>query len=139
MPDTTMEAALAALASALDAATTVEVIRNSDRPEEVPAGGLVVLRDGAQAEVEESFSPLRYHVQHLAEVVVLAADEGTRDAILADLSAALVAARTLSGAVEWVGIQAVSFDLADFDGAEGLRGALMPVELHYTTLASPAG
>jgi hypothetical protein len=29
-------------------------------------------------------------------------------------------------------------DLADFDGAEGLRGALMPVALHYITTGSPA-
>ena len=29
--------------------------------------------------------------------------------------------------------------MADFDGAEGCRGALLPVTLHYTTLGSPAG
>jgi hypothetical protein len=138
MADTTMETALAALASALDAATSVEVIRNSDRPEEVPSAGLVVLRDGAQTDAEESFSPLRYHVTHVAEVVILATTEGTRDAILQDLSSALAANRTLSGAVEWLAVQPVSFDLADFDGAEGLRGALMPVEIAYTVLASPA-
>lgn len=139
MADTTMEAALAALASALDAATTVEVIRNSDRPEDVPTAGLVVLRDGGQGDVEESFSPLRYHVQHVAEVVVMAPSEATRDAILDDLSTALVANRTLTGVVEWLAVQPVSFDLADFDAAEGVRGARMPVEMHYTTLASPAG
>ena len=139
MPDTTMEAALAALASALDAATTVEVIRNSDRPEAVPAAGLVILRDGSQAEVEETFSPLRYHVQHVVEVIVMATTETTRDAILDDLSTALVANRTLTSAIEYLAIGALSFDMADFDAAEGLRAALMPVELHYTTLASPAG
>jgi hypothetical protein len=139
MADTTMESALVALATALDAATTLEVIRNSDRPEKIPSGGLVVLRDGAQGEVEESFSPLRYHIQHVAEVVILAPTEDARDDALKDLSDALVANRTLTGAVEYVAIQPVSFDMADFDGAEGLRGALMPVELHYTVLGSPAG
>lgn len=139
MADTAMETALAALAAALTAATTVAVIRNADRPEEVPAAGLVVLRDGAQADIEESFSPLRYHIQHAAEVVVLAPDEAVRDTVLAALSAALVADRTLAGAVEWLDLQPVSLDMADFDGAEGCRGALLPVTLHYTTLGSPAG
>lgn len=139
MPDTTLETALAALASALDAATTVEVIRNSDRPEAVPAAGLITINDGAPGEVEETFSPLRYHVEHVAEVVVLAPTEAKRDEILADLSAALVANRTLSGAVEFLEVRPVSLDPADFDGAEALRCALMPVALHFTTLASPAG
>jgi hypothetical protein len=139
MADTTMEAALAALAAALDAATAVEVIRNSDRPESVPAAGLVVLRDGAQAEAEETFSPLRYHVEHVAEVVVLAQDEATRDAVLSDLGLALAGNRTLGGAVEFLELRSVSFDPADFDGAEALRCALMPVALHYTTLATPTG
>jgi hypothetical protein len=139
MPDTTMEAALEALAAALDAATSASVIRNSDRPEAVPADGLVVLRDGAQDIEDESMSPLRYHIEHVAEVVIHADDEGTRDFVLADLSAALVADRTLSGAVDFLEVRAVSFEPADFDGAEAARGALMPVALHYTTLASPAG
>ena len=139
MPDTTMEAALAALAAALDAATAVEVIRNSDRPEDVPAAGLVVLQDGSQGDTEQSFSPLRYHIDHTANVVVMAPSEAVRDGILGDLVPALVADRTLGGAVEWVEIGAVSFDMADFDAAEALRGAVLPVVMHYTTLASPAG
>lgn len=139
MPDTALETALAALASALDAATAVEVIRNSDRPEAVPAAGLVTIADGSQADVEETFSPLRYHIEHLAEVVVMAPTEAVRDTILSALSAALVANRTLSGAVEYLEVRPVSLDPADFEGAEALRCALMPVALHYTTLASPAG
>jgi hypothetical protein len=138
MSGSKMEAALAALATALDAATTVAVIRNSDRPEAIPATGLVVLRDGAQGEVEESFSPLRYHIEHVAEVVVLAPDEETRDDVLAELSTALAAARTLSGAIEYLVIDPISFDLGDYDAAEAVRAALMPVRMYYTTLASPA-
>jgi hypothetical protein len=139
MPDTTMEAALAALATALDAATAVEVIRNSDRPEAVPPAGLVVLRDGAQGDMDESFSPLRYHIEHIAEVVVMAPDEATRDAVLSDVGLALAGNRTLGGAVEFLELRAVSFDPADFEGAEALRCALVPVALHYTTLATPTG
>jgi hypothetical protein len=129
--------ALAALASVLGAATAVEVIRNSDRPEAVPAAGLITLNDGSQAVVDEVFSPLRYHVEHIADVVVLAQTEAKRDQILKVLSDALVGNRTLGGAVEFLQLRAVSLDPADFDGAEALRCALMPVALHYTTLASP--
>lgn len=139
MADTTMETALAALAAALTAATTVVVIRNADRPEEVPAAGLVVLRDGAQADIEESFSPLRYHIQHAAEVVVLASTEAKRDGLVKILSDALVADRTLGGAVEFLEVGAIGLDMADFDDSEAARGALLPVTLHYTTLGSPAG
>jgi hypothetical protein len=129
--------ALAALASVLGAATAVEVIRNSDRPEAVPAAGLITLNDGSQAVVDEVFSPLRYHVEHIADVVVLAQTEAKRDQILKVLSDALVGNRTLGGAVEFLQLRAVSLDPADFDGAEALRCALMPVALHYTTMASP--
>jgi hypothetical protein len=136
---TAIETALAALASALDAATSAPVIRNSDRAEDVPAAGLVVLRDGEQVDAEETFSPLRYHVNHQAEVIVIAPDETDRDALLEALSDALVANRTLSGAVEWLEVLPVSLDLGDYEGAEAARGARMPVLLHYTTLGGPVG
>lgn len=139
MPDTTMEAALVALAAALDGATTAEVIRNATRPEEVPAAGLVVLRDGAQQDAEATFSPLRYHIDHGAEVVVHAPDEATRGTILKALAAALVANRTLGGAVEYLEVLPASLEDADLEGAAGIPGALMPVTLSYTTLGSPLG
>jgi hypothetical protein len=139
MAATTLETALRALTAALDAATAAEVLRNADRPERVGPAGLVVLGDGSQAEMEVSLSPLRYHVVHQAQVIVVAQDEATRDAILADIAAALVADRTLSGAVEWLDLGPVDLDLADFADAEALRAALLPVDMHYTTLGNPAG
>lgn len=139
MPDTTMEAALAALATVLAGAVSAEVIRNATRPEDVPAAGLVVLRDGAQQESEATFSPLRYHIDHGAEVVVHAQDEATRSTLLAALAAALIADRTLGGAVEYLDIGVAGLDDADFEGSAGIPGALMPVTLSYTTLGSPLG
>ena len=139
MADTTLETALLALVSALDGSTTAEVIRSATRPEEVPAAGLVVVRDGSQQEAEMSMSPLRYHIDHGAEVVVHAPDEATRDTLIAGLAAALVADRTLGGAVEYLEVGAISLDDADFDGSAGIPGAQLPVTLSYTTLGSPAG
>ena len=147
MADTVLETALAALVDALEAAVAgaeptdpaPEVIRNADLPEEVPEIGLIILRDGAQGGVEESFSPLRYHVEHTAEVVVLAPDEGGRDALVALVSAGLVEDRTLGGEVEWLQVDPVSLDVAEFEGAAGVLAVALPVTMAYTTLASPAG
>jgi hypothetical protein len=133
-----IETALAALAATLDAATSASVIRNADRPESVPAGGIILLRDGEQTEVEETFSPLRFHIQHVAEVVIVAASESDRDTLLGLASAAIVANPTLTGAVEHAQVEPVSFDLGDYEGAEAVRAGRMPVALFYTTLASPA-
>lgn len=113
------------------------MIRNADRPEDVPAAGLVVLRDGAQTDSEESFSPLRYHIEHTAEVVVLAPTEAGRSTLAKTLADTLVADRTLGGAVEYIEIRPTSMEEADFDGPAGIPGLLMPVALHYTVLGSP--
>jgi hypothetical protein len=134
-----IETALAALAAILDAATMAPVIRNADRPEAIPAGGIILLRDGEQTEVDESYSPLRFHIQHTAEVIIVAASESDRNTLLGVASAAIVANRTLTGAVEHTQIEPVSFDLGDYEGAEAVRAARMPVALFYTTLDSPAG
>lgn len=139
MADTTLEAALLALVATLDGATAAEVIRNATRPEDVPASGLVVVRDGAQQEAEATFSPLRYHIDHGAEVVVHALTAAIRDTLLKALSNALIADRTLGGAVEFLEVGAIGLEDADFDGVAGVPGALMPVVLSYTTLGSPAG
>ena len=133
----TMETALAALAATLDAATAAEVIRNADRPENVGHYGLVIQRDGAQTDAEATFSPLRYHVEHTAEVVVFAPDEASRATLAATLAAALIADRTLGGAVEFLEVSPASLDDADFDGAPGIPGLSMPVVLSYTVLGSP--
>lgn len=138
MADTTLETALVALAAALDAATTAEVIRNASHPEEVPAAGLVILRDGSQVEAEVSMSPLRYHIDHQAEVAVHAQTEAARGTILKALSGALVANRTLTGAIEFLEVGSVSLADADLEGGAGIPGALMPVVMSYTTLGSPA-
>ena len=139
MAATALETALAALVATLDGAVAAEVIRNATRPEDVPAAGLVVVRDGAQQDAEATMSPLRYHIDHGAEVVIHAPDEDTRDALLKALSDALVADRTRGGAVEFLEVGVVGLDDADFDGSAGVPGALMPVVLSYTTLGSPAG
>ncbi len=102
----------------------------------VPAGGLLVLRDGEPGEPEVTLSPLAYHYQHRAEIeaVVQGADrDAAFDSLCASIGTALAADRTLGGLCDWVEAEAPRpFDLP-IEGAESLKAAVIPVVLHYTT------
>lgn len=45
-------------------------LRGDVLPERVPADGLLILRDGEPGEPEVTLSPLRYHYQHAAKMLV---------------------------------------------------------------------
>jgi hypothetical protein len=105
-------------------------------PERVPADGLLILRDGEPGEPEVTFSPLRYHYQHRAEIeaVVQGADrDAAFDTLTASIGTALAADRTLSGLCDWVEAEAPRpVDLA-VEGAASLKAATIAVVLHYAT------
>lgn len=61
------ETILAALLARLSAVPR-PALRGNVLPERVPADGLLILRDGEPGEPEVTFSPLRYHYQHRAEI-----------------------------------------------------------------------
>lgn len=107
-------------------------MRNADRPEAVPAGGLLILRDGERQNEEHTLSPHRVAVEHGAEVEVFASDEGLRDALAENVRAAVSADRTLGGTVEHARVSARQDQLAAFDGAEAVRAALLTVALCFT-------
>ena len=110
------------------------VLRGEVLPERVPGGGLLILRDGEPGEPEVTLSPLAYHYQHRAEIeaVVQGADrDATFDTLIASISAALSADRTLGGICDWVEAEAPRpVDLA-VEGAASLKAAVIPVVLHY--------
>jgi hypothetical protein len=144
----TREAAIAALYTTLSTALASrspapQVVRNETVPQRLPPGGLVVVQDGETAEETPILSPLRWQVQHVAEVVVAApgSTPGERaqllDALLVDIADAIVADRTLGGVVEWAQPQSPSFDDLDFEGAASVRAASVPVELWFTTSETP--
>jgi hypothetical protein len=107
-------------------------MRNADRHEAVPAGGLLILRDGERQGEEHTLSPHRVAVEHGAEVEVFASDEGLRDALAENVRAAVSADRTLGGTVEHARVSARQDQLAAFDGAEAVRAALLTVALCFT-------
>ena len=115
----------------------VTALRGEVLPERVPAGGLLILRDGEPGEPEVTLSPLTYHYQHRAEIeaVVQGADRDVAfDTLCASIGAALAADRTLGGLCDWIEAEAPQpVDLA-VEGAASLKAGIIPVVLHYETM-----
>ena len=142
------ETALAALHSRLVTSLAVRnpapvVLRGETVPQRIPAGGLVVVRDGETVEETPILSPLAWQVEHRAEVEVTvagatpAARTSLLDALLVDVAAAITADRTLGGAVEWAQAGSASFEDVEFEGAAAARAAAIPVTLWFTIAGSP--
>ena len=133
---TTRETVLAALLARLQPLAAL-TLRDEVLPERIPAAGLIILRDGQPGEPDVTLSPLRYHYQHRAELeVIVQAGTGRASAfddLIASISAALDADRTLGGLCDWVEPEApASVDLP-VEGATALKAAVITVVLHYTT------
>jgi hypothetical protein len=106
-------------------------------------GQMIVVQDGETFEETAILSPLRSRVRDAAEVVVAVpgvtpeARAAALDPLLVDLAEAIVADRTLGGAVEWAQPESPSFDDLAFDGAASVRATSMPVSLWFTTSETP--
>jgi hypothetical protein len=144
----TREAAITALHDVLAAALAArspapQVLRGETVPQRLPAGGLVVIRDGETVQETAILSPLAFAIEHWAEVEVTAGDAtpaalaALLDARLADIGAAIIADRTVGGAVEWAQPGSPEFQDVEFEGAGAARAALVPVTLWFTVAGSP--
>jgi hypothetical protein len=142
------EAAIAALQLAISTALasrspTPQVLRGETVPQRIAVGGLVMVQDGETVEEAAILSPLRWQIRHVAAVVVATAGPtpehraAALDALLVDVAEAVVADRTLGGAVEWTQPESPSFDDLEFDGAATIRAASVPVSLWFTTSETP--
>ncbi|WP_235907811.1 hypothetical protein [Siccirubricoccus phaeus] len=142
------EAAIAALHSRLQTALATHnpaplVLRGETAPQRLPPGGLVVIRDGETVEETAILSPLAWAIEHRAEVEVTvggatpAARTILLDALLVDIAVAIIADRTLSGAVEWAQPGAPEFEDVEVEGAAAARAASVPVTLFFTVVGSP--
>ena len=136
---TARENILQALFSVLEAIPSIKTLRNESLPEKIPSGGLLILRDGEPGEPEILLSPLSYYWQHRAQLEVLVqkgtADE--RDAALDDLlqaiGTAIASDRTLGGLCDRMTAFAPDTSTLAVEGAAQIKGAVVPVELIYTT------
>jgi len=141
---TPREIILQALLAALQSMPAVTVLRGAILPERIPAGGLLILRDGDPGTPEVTLSPLQHHFEHRAEVEVIvqgktpAARDAAFDTLLAELATVITADRTLGGLCDWVEAEAPQPVDLPIEGAEALKAAIVPVILTYTT-ADPLG
>ena len=142
------ETAIAALTSRLTTSLAVRnpapvVLRGETIPQRIPAGGLVVVRDGEAVEETPILSPLAWQIEHRAEVEVTvagatpAARNTLLDALLVDIAAAIAASRTLGGAVEWAQPGSAALEDVEFEGAAAARAAAIPITLWFTVASSP--
>ncbi len=136
---TTRENVLQALFGVLQGVPGATVLRGEVLPERVPAGGLLILRDGEPGAPEVTLSPLRYHWQHRAEVEAIVQGktpttrDSTFDALAAAIGTALAADRTLGGLCDWSEPDAPQPVDLPIEGAQALKAAVIAVTLHYTT------
>jgi hypothetical protein len=136
------EAALTALCARLIASLAARnpapvIRRNETVPQRLPAGGLVVLRDGESVSETPILSPLAFAIEHRAEIEVLAADNALLDALLVAIANAITADPMLGGAVEWAQPGSADIEDVEFEGAASARAASLPVALFFTATGSP--
>lgn len=131
-----IDAVKALVAGALPLA---EVKRNLDKPERIPVGGLVIIRDGDPGEPEVVLSPLVYTYGHriMLELAAYAADPLTReqalDAMLVAIGNAITANRTLGGLCDFLDTEAPSSDDLETAGARAARWAEIAIVATYST------
>jgi hypothetical protein len=131
------ETALQALFTLLQGVAGVTVKRGEILPVKIPDNGLIILFDGEVTVAETLLSPLRYLIQHRAEVQVAVqkatatARNALLDGILTAIAAALTANPTLSGTVDVAVLEAPQFTDEPVEGAAGLKIATVLVLLEY--------
>ena len=136
---TKRETVLQALFTLLSGLAGPTVMRNSNLPERIPAGGIVILRDGEPGEPEVLLSPPEYVYEHRADADVLvdAATPATRDVlydnIMQAIGTAIAADRTLGGLCDYAEASAPMPVDVVVEGAPGFKAATLPIILHYGT------
>jgi len=141
---TPRETILQALLAALITAPGATVLREDVLPERLPAGGLIILRDGDPGMPEVTLSPLSYYYEHKAELEVIvqgktpAARAAAFDVLVQYIGAVITANRTLGGLCDWVEAAAPKPIDLPIEGGEALKAAVIDITLIYTT-ADPLG
>lgn len=128
-----------------DAVTGATVLRNSAAEDvEVPATGLIVVRDGDVGAPEVTMGLKSWSWQHQAEIEVSAFDDDdedraeTLDDMVAAIAAAVMADPSLGGAVSYADLQGPVITHEAVEGGVSLGRAMIPAILYYTS-SSPTG
>lgn len=131
-----LDAMKALLSSALPNA---DVRRNLAKPERIPPGGLVVVRDGDPGEPEVMLSPLVYVYSHRIPIELAAYETSSQtpeqvlDEMLGAIGVAVSGDRTLGGLCDFIEAQAPSTDDVETAGARAGRWADAAIVAVYGT------
>jgi hypothetical protein len=142
MPASKAEQVLEAIKALLEATPGVVVERNGVLPETVPAGGLIILRDGAPGGPEQALGGVGgAYYQHAVEIetYVEEGDAVVRDTAFDDLlqqiGAALEADPTFGGLVFGLTYGRPETSIEAVPGAPPIKSATLTVTVDYETAA----
>jgi hypothetical protein len=142
MPASKAEQVLDALKALLETVPDAVIQRNSVLPEKVPAGGLIILRDGDPGEPEQALGGFgSTYYQHAVEVEVYledgdaAARDAAFDALLQQIGAALEADATLGGLAFGLTYGRPEPSIEAVAGAPAIKSATLTVTVDYETSA----
>lgn len=129
------EQVLAAVFAALQTVPGATVRRNEALPQVVPAGGLIIMRDGTPGEPDVTLNPRSEYYSHAIDVEAFAHDNdsGALDDLLRSIDAALSADDSFGGLVEYLAIADVEVDAFAGDGAAPMLAARINVIVEYQT------
>ena len=133
----TREQVLSALFDRLQLIVGGTVKRNEALPQTVPAGGLVILRDGEPGEPDVTLNPRSEFYSHAVELEVFVAQpvngggEQDLDALLVEIGAALAADPSLGGLAENLYWSAPIVEAVAIEGAPPILSARLMVTIDY--------
>lgn len=143
MMPSTHETAIAALVAALTP-HPARVLREAELPHACPANGLINVQPADPDEGEQHLGTgtREFERDIDLECVVQGSDAEERDAgldaLMQGVAALLLADRSLGGAVTYLRVNAPQgTDVVPMDGAESLKGAVLPVTIYYETPDNP--
>jgi hypothetical protein len=138
MPASKAEQVLASIRALLEAMPGATVERNSVLPEKVPAGGLIILRDGDPGEPEQALGGFgNAYYQHAVEIEVYleegdaAARDAAFDALLQQIGAALETDPPLGGLAFGLTYGRPEPAIEAIAGAPAIKSATLTVTVDY--------
>jgi hypothetical protein len=138
MPTSKAERVLDALKALLETLPNASVDRNGVLPEKIPAGGLIILRDGDPGEPEQALGGFgSAYYQHAVEIEVYVeeGDAAARDAafddLLQEIGVALEADSTLGGLAFGVTYGRPEPAIEAVAGAPAIKSATLSVTVDY--------
>jgi hypothetical protein len=141
MPASKAEQVLDALSTLLETISDA-VERNSVLPEKIPAGGLIIVRDGDPGEPEQALGGFgSTYYQHAVEIEVYieqgeaAARDAAFDALLQQIGTALETDPTLGGLTFGLTYGRPEPAIETIAGAPAIRTATLTVTVDYKTTA----